>query len=226
MIDRVDAELKDWIQSVARGAEVWTSPPSDEREAAHIGLYLFALAEAPTRRGREVNALEIRLRYLITSSAPTPEEAHRLLGEVVFASLEREDFEVELGQVSPELWSGFGIHPRPAFILQVPLRRERHVPAPPRVKTLVTRAVPTEALVGQVLGPGDLPIAGAFVELPALTLVTQTDHRGWFRFPRVPAEPRSHAIRVRAKGEVHSFDAVSAPGAGEPVTLRLELREE
>src|SRR5262249_18738265 len=116
--------------------------------------------------------------------------------------------------------------PRPSFILQVPLRRERlAAQAPPVRLPMVTQSVPAVAVVGRVLGPREIPIAGAFVELPSLDLVTQTDANGRFQFSQVPAQPRAKQLRVRGKGLVQSF--VAEPDkATNLITLRLPIKED
>ena len=87
------------------------------------------------------------------------------------------------------------------------------------------QAGPSEALLGRVVGPGDVPIPGAVVELPTLKLSTRTDSRGCFRFPFVPALNTLGGLEVRAKGEVlHVGAEALAPTEG-PLVIRLPLKE-
>lgn len=229
VIDEADLSLKDWVSSVVEGVAVdLTAPavPTEAQGGSRVGLYLLELADAPVQRERRRATQQLRLRYLVTTWAATAEEEHRLLGELVFAALDREDMEVDLAPVPVAAWSAFGLPPRPAFVLQVPLARERRAAPVPRVREpLVMRVVPSVPLVGRVLGPGDIPLASALVELPGLALSTQTDLQGRFRFAQVPAEPPEKHLRVRAKGEVRSFTAELAPGTSDPVTIRFELQE-
>lgn len=228
MIDEVDAKLKEWVGSVAGQAAVRLEAPGPgaEQAGAGVGLYLLELSDAPTEHGDRRAAQQIRLRYLVTTWGATSEEEHQLLDELLFAALEREDMEVDLSPLPAGVWYAFGLPPRPAFVIQVPLRRERIRAIAPRVREpLIARTVPSEALVGQVLGPGDVPLASALVELPSLQLRTRTDLQGCFLFPRVPVEPRAKLLRVQARGEVHTFTAESAPGVTAPVTIRFQIKE-
>lgn len=224
MIDEIDKKLQEWVGSVLEDAPVSFEAPRKQREGAGVNLYLLELSDAPPPRGRYRTPLQVNLRYLVTAWATDPQQEHRLLGELVFAAYEREGMEVDF-KVPHGLWTALDLPPRPAFILEMPLRRERPEPHAPRVRQpLVTQMAPSIALTGQVLGPGDLPIAGALVELPGHDLRTEADPDGRFRFPRVLADTRPRIIRVRAKGEVRSF-TVSPTALGEPLTIRFPLED-
>jgi hypothetical protein len=169
--------------------------------------------------------LQLSLRYLVTTWAKQSEEAHRLLGELAFAAMEHPEFEVKLNPIPAETWKALGIIPRPSFILQIPLRKEQ--PAPPTRyvrEPLVVQATPVTSLTGIVLGPDDVPIARASVEIPTLQLSTRTDVHGRFTFANVPADPFPTNLRVRAKGrEIQVTTEQSTPD--EPLVIRFNLFE-
>jgi hypothetical protein len=226
MIDEVDQRLKAWVGHVVGDTPVSLAVPERGSLEQGVSLYLLELGAAPpARSGRRV-PLQFSVCYLITVGAQTPERAHHLLGELVFSALEVPDFEVELAPVPLELWAALGVPPRPAFRLRLPVRRERAEPSIPRVRfPLAVQASPSEALLGCVVGPGDVPIPGALVELPTLKLSTRTDARGCFRFPFVPALGSLGGLEVRAKGEVlHVGSEALAPTEG-PLVIRLPLKE-
>ena len=72
---------------------------------------------------------------------------------------------------------------------------------------------------GVVLGPGDVPISDAFVEIPSLALTTRSDGRGRFRFAAIPTAPAKQQLRVRAKAREFPFTVDSS----KPSVLRLDL---
>ena len=226
MIDEVDQRLKAWVGHVLGETPVSLAVPERGSAERGVSLYLLELGAAPpARSGRRV-PLQFSVCYLITVDAETPEQAHHLLGELLFAALEAPDFEVELAPVPLELWSALGMPPQPAFRLRLPVRRERAEPSTPRVRfPLAIQASPTEALRGCVVGPGDVPIPGALVELPTLRLSTRTDSRGWFRFPFVPPLGSLGGLEVRAKGEVLRVGAEALAPADGPLVIRLPLKE-
>jgi hypothetical protein len=79
------------------------------------------------------------------------------------------------------------------------------------------------SLAGVVLGPKDVPIPRARVELPALNAVTYTDADGRFRFGAVPATPRTKQLRIVAKG---SEQLVSPePSENEPLVIHFNPME-
>lgn len=224
MIQDADAQVTSWLGRVA-GVPVWLERPRDHDQERGIGLYLLELGELPPAREGRQAPLQIQLRYLVTAWAESMEEEHRLLGGLVFAALERTDWEVVLRPMSVEAWVALGVPPRPAFILHVPLRVERPVHPAPRVRApLVLHAVASVAFAGRIVGPGGLPIPAARVELPSLSAATETDGDGRFLFPRVPAEPRAKLVRVLAKGDVQEFTPDVPPGGG-AVIIHFELRE-
>jgi hypothetical protein len=142
MIDEVDRSLREWIATVLGDIPISLSPPEGE-EKDGVKLYLLDLLEGPAPRERRNQALQLKARYLITVAADAPEEAHRRLGELAFAALESPDFEVELGALPTSLWQAFGVKPRPAFFLRVPVRRERPARKVPLVlEPLVIQAQP------------------------------------------------------------------------------------
>src|SRR5262249_32982745 len=137
-----------------------------------------------------------------------PEEAHRLLGQLVFAAMENPEFEIDLTPVSVTVWNAFGVAPQPAFMLSVPVQKERPEPKPGFVRQpLLVKTSPMTTLYGVVLGPGEIPIAGARVEMRALHLSTQTDRKGRFCLAAVPSEPARKELEVKAKGRKLSVTA-------------------
>jgi hypothetical protein len=228
MIDAVDRRLKDWVNSLHEDVDVHFTAPKSAEEFKGIGLYLLELAVMPPPSTAKLPPLQIALRYLVTSWSDDPENAHRLLGDLIFAAMENPEFEVELQPVPMTVWSAFGVPPRPSFVLRVPLQRER---AQPKVKTVriasVVTTMATGSLHGIVSGPGDIPLSGAEVQVPALRLITHTDARGRFRFSALPGEGRPVTLRVKAKGHELSVTADrSYLEMSKPFMIRFDTLED
>jgi hypothetical protein len=200
MIDEIDQLMVEWVASVVPDAEVVFDAPRASSAAPTVHLYLIALQNAvPTRRDHP-RAYEIALRYLVAVSAPQPQVAHRLLGQLLVAGLDRADLQVEMPALSPEFWVAFGVAPQPAFLLQRPLTVERPMRAPRVRYPAEVQVVPVGELSGLVLTPDDVPVVRARVELPDLHASTFTDGDGRFRFGAVPAHAQARRVRVVAKG--------------------------
>lgn len=226
MIDEIDQRLKAWVGRVLGDAPVSLAAPDRESVDRDVGLYLLELGAAPPPRTSRRPPLRVSLCYLVTAGGESPERAHHLLGELVFAALEEPDFEVDLSPVPVPLWTALGVPPRPAFRLRVPLERERPMPSIPRVRQpLITRTVPAVPLLGRVVGPGDIPIPQALVELPSMGLSARTDARGRFRFASVPSDTPLGRLEVRAKGEVLAVRAEELPTEEGALLVRLPLKE-
>lgn len=227
MIDQADRQLKAWINGLLGDAILTFGPP--ERTPSGPGVkdgvscYLLSLDDKPPERAPQRAPLQITLCYLITTCAETPEQAHRLLGQLVFAAMQVSDWEVELQLIPPGYWEALGAPPQPCFILRVPLRMERPAPPVQRVrKPLEVMPAPVRSLSGIVLGPGDIPIAGAAIRLPFLNISTASDAAGRFVIPAVPATDRAWRLHVRAKGKDFDIEAVLPAADLEPVIIRLE----
>ncbi|HEY0093154.1 MAG TPA: carboxypeptidase-like regulatory domain-containing protein [Archangium sp.] len=226
MIDEVDQRLKTWVGRVLGDTPVSLAVPERESVERLVGLYLLELAPAPPPRTSRRPPLRLSLCYLVTAGGDSPERAHHLLGELVFAAMEEPGFEVDLSPVPVTLWTALGVPPRPAFRLRVPLERERPLPAIPRVRVpLITRTVPGTVLLGRVVGPGDIPIPDAQVELPSMGLNARTDAKGRFRIASVPADTPLGRLEVRAKGAVLAVRAEELPTEEGALLVRLPLKE-
>lgn len=226
VIDDVDQRLKDWVGTVLAGAVVSLSPPVDQGAEPLVGLYLLDLHPSPPARGPRRRPLQILLRYLVTTSAQQPEEAHSMLWALVFAAMEEPGFEVDLEPVSASLWTAFGALPRPAFMLRLPLRFARpqqdvkFIQAP-----IEMQHSPMTGMGGVLMGPDDMPVANARVELIAHHLATQTDTRGRFWFAAVPAKPTVKRIRIQARGRDFAVEAEHQAGDQEPLIIHINPGE-
>ena len=228
MIERIGQEIRDWISSTTTGAEVAFGLPDDNAQNAQIGLYLMDLSQSRCAHVGRLSPFKINLRYLVTARSPRPEEAHRLLGELIFAALQKPEkeapeFEVVVEPLPVEAWAVLGSTPQPSFFLRAPLRLERPEPAIPMVKEpVVLQPSPMRALSGVVYGPGDTPIMGARVELLSLGIATRTDQNGRFRFAGAPSNGQLKLL-AQAKGQTKEIDYSTGDG---PLEIRLHLLEE
>jgi uncharacterized protein DUF4255 len=225
MIDQIDGRLLEWIKTILQNAEVSLGPPGGSTAARTVGLYLLELTQTPPpARSRRRPPIQINLRYLVTTHAAETKEAHQMLGDLLVAALKDPEFEVEQEPLPISLWTALKIAPQPSFVLRVPFNVERPEKiAPPVLRPLIVKSSALRSLSGQVLGPKDIPIMDARVELPALQLHTNTDSKGRFHFSTVPAEPHPKFLRVRAKGREYSINTEHAASTGEPLVIHLQL---
>ncbi len=224
MIDDTDRRLAAWIGGILAEVDVTLAPPGATDTVKTVGLYLIELLQSPPARSTRRPPLLMTLRYLITTHAPKPEDAHQMLGTLVVAALENPEFEVEQEPLPLSVWTALGIAPRPAFVLRVPFRHERPEKLAPLVKhPIVIKQLPLRSLEGQILGPENIPLMNARVELPAFELFTHTDSKGRFYFSAVPSAPGTKVLRVRAKGQEFSINAEQAESDKEPLVIHLQL---
>ena len=227
MIEKVDQRLSEWIGSVLTGdIKVSLLPPEGPGDKKVVGLYLKDILPSAPTRGTRRPPLQVLLRYLITASAKNQVEAHKMIGQLLFAAMEHSEYEVELGPVPAEVWTAFGTIPMPAFMLCLPLRLER----PEENLRLIRSPIevhqsPLGSMEGTILGPEETPLTNARVELSTHNLVTRTDIKGRFIFPVVPTEPAQKRMRILARGRELSRDVDCAKIKQEPLIIHFDALE-
>ncbi|RKG62349.1 carboxypeptidase regulatory-like domain-containing protein [Corallococcus sp. AB011P] len=225
MIDEVDLRMKAWVGRIATDAPVHLGVPDREALDRGVCLYLLELGPAPLTRAGKRGALQFTVCYLVTVGAETPERAHRLLGDLVFAAMGDKELEVDLSPLPAALWAGLRSVPRPAFRLRVQVRKEKPQ-AEGRCLSLVDAASAPAPLLGRVVGPGDVPIRDAWVALPSLQLSTRTDAEGHFHFPRLPQGESLGRLEVRAEGELLSVESEGLATGTSPLIIRMPVKED
>lgn len=228
--DGAEKGLEDWVRSVLGKdkAELAWGPPPAAAKSPSVCLTLLEIVPTPIPRTAEKPPLKLKLRYLLTVQAPDLQDAHRLLVALAFSAMDETDWDVEYGSLPAPMWQALGVALQPSLLLNVPLFQERPVRRVVRVREpLVLQTGSMRAITGTVLGPGDLPIMGAQVDLPSLGRGARTDHQGCFRLAGVPTRPAPSSLRVRAKGVETSVDlAALAPSGDQPLVIHLNQLED
>jgi len=225
----------------ARLVEEWVRPAIGPEVEVRIGdtgdpglsdgkavvLTLIDIAPFPAaRRGAAPAPLQLRARYLVSVLGFDATERGQCLAELAFQAGPLIRVELDPSPPGPAFWRALGTPARPALIASVLLERERRTRPAPRVREpLVTQWSPARPLTGVVLGPRDIPIAGALVEVEGSPLTTYSNHRGEFAFRSVPGAKPPPTLVVTAKG-THlrvRVDATDGPEAS--VLIRVPISE-
>lgn len=222
-IDDIDEWLEDWITERLDVSTVSFDPPGEESSARGVSVFLRQLVDAPPPRTTEPTPLQVILQYLVTTWAETPQGAHRILGDLVFEAMQTEEFDLELAGPVDTFWTSLDIPPRPSFFIRMPFRRERPRPDARMVEQpLVLETTQVRPMAGRIVGPEDVPIAGASVEFPAFNTRTKTDRKGRFRFEAVPTQSEPERLIVRAKGTTSETRVDLAENDGDLLTIRIQ----
>ncbi len=221
-LDEIEGRLRAWVARIEPAAAVAIGP-ADRTAELGVSFQLLGMASHREPRGRLRPPVRLWLRYLVTTWAGDAGRAERLLVNLALDATEQPDLEVDfrarridVGPVPPA--------PSPSFEIRLLITRSRTAPAAKRVlEPLIVRGAQSVRVAGTVLGPGDVPIAGAIVGVVGIDAAATTDGRGHFVIQRVPRTDTPARIRVRAKG----VDAVFAvPGSDEEaaeMSVRLDL---
>ncbi|MEX2382153.1 MAG: hypothetical protein WD490_07210 [Opitutales bacterium] len=224
LFDQIDDQLRRWAERLPGNPSFSLAPPRDDQPGSGASFYLLELVDAPPLRSAGRPPLQLSLRYLVTTWAETPGEAHRFLGDLVFAAMNDSEFDVDLTPVPSATWVAFGVIPRPAFFLSVKCRKEQpESPAPLIREPMVLQSAPLVNISGTVLGPGDVPLMMATVELPSLHRSTRTDSKGRFHFTSVPGEDFTKHLRIRTKGRDLDVMLDKLPTSEDPLVIHFDL---
>lgn len=223
MIASANRRIRDWIHDALGEVTISFAPPGVVTEGDGIGVYLLEMNETPPARNGRPPPLLIDLRYLVTTFGADIEIAHNRLVELAFAAMRHPQFDAEVRPLDAAAWFAFRALPQPSFLLKVQLRFERpHTSAKPVREPLVAETVPLASLRGRVLGPDDVPLPMAWVELTSLGLVSYTDSDGWFAFGAIPSEPGSRRLRVRVKGKELALQTDKGGKDEEPLVIHFK----
>jgi hypothetical protein len=221
--------LVKWLSAALSSAELADVPVTlaahDPGADAKPGVYLTRLgftAEPAHTRAR----LQLRAHYLLRPVSLPAEQVSDVLGELAFALLAQDTWELTLPSALPDP----GLQPSLGLRLSMLVIRLPDSPTPVRVrKHLGERphdAPPMFAevspLVGKVVGPGGVPVVGALVQWQPMGLTSMSDGQGMFRFASAPPRGRPVQLSVQATGRRWDL-TVSATGGAEDAPLTVEV---
>jgi hypothetical protein len=217
--NELTAELLAWMGSVLPDVPAVAQPLGLRERKPGIDLRLVRAAPRPTPRTSDPPAL-VDVDYLITVQLPDAAAEQRAIVELLFAVADRAQSEVVPDQNVAELCGMLGIPVGPGFILRAPLVRAPQAKMAPRVRgPVIVHSSELGMIAGTVVGPGDIPVAGAAVSARGLNRSVSTDRNGQFKFVSAPGGTSGVRLVARARGVEVEGTAV----AGQTVTLRLPL---
>jgi hypothetical protein len=213
-------DLVKWIRSVLPDVPAIARPLGARERASGIDVRLIAASPRPAARSAEPPAI-LDLDYLVTVQMTDAEAEQQALVELLFAAMDRHECEVITGKDIAQLCAQLGFPAAAGFILRKPLVRERDIRPAKRVHKLVVHTAPMGVIEGRVLGPQDIPIAGAVISAPGLSSTARSDPSGRFRIAGIPGTADGVTLTARAHGA--EVDGVAL--AGKPIILRLPLED-
>jgi len=200
---------------------------STTSDGTAVTLTLIDIAPAPLPHGAAgLTPLQLRARYLVTIAAADAVAERQALAELAFSAGPITDVELEPKGLSLELWRSLGVSIRPALLVAVLLQRERQGRPVRRVRQpLITKWGGSRPVSGVVVGPGDVPIAGALVEVEGLPQTAYSNHRGEFAFRSLPGDDPPPTLVVSAKGATVRVRVDGDDTASAPLLVRIPLSE-
>jgi hypothetical protein len=229
-LDLIESRLvTNWIKPTVGDIAVEFGPvearPLLEGTAGvHLTFLGITPAAPPRSMTRQPPSLLMLARYLVTASAPAQAQADRLIVALGFAALDRRSPELERDGPAPDLWLALGVIARPALLIRAVLERRRVIRQAPLVRQpAIVEYAPRRKVAGRVVGPGEVPITGARIEVLSAGLTAYSDHRGEFTLTGVPLGPPAPTLVVTAKGVRLTLPA--EPGSTEQLVISVPLPE-
>lgn len=228
MLEPVYAKLRQWVADTCEASWSLSMPARESTGADAKGqavTYLLEVLRAPVARTDKRAPLQMSLRFLVCAWAAKPEQANEILLRLAFAAMELDGCELEFEALPIQTWSTFGIAPRPSFVLRVPLVIARTDPRAKPVRSINLHGAPVTTVQGSVLGPDDVPIAGATVEAPSLHRSATTDRHGRFVLTGMSQTAQSRLV-VNARGKRIEVSPEGEFDPSKPLTIRLTSLED
>ncbi|MGQ0616410.1 MAG: carboxypeptidase-like regulatory domain-containing protein [Acidimicrobiia bacterium] len=219
--------LAEWARrAVGDGTTVRIGPAVPDGSPGGPIVVLQPLGLAPEQEVRCTATrapFRFRVRYLVTTDGSV-EEGPELFDLLLAAAVADGTMTVSVDPLAPEWWLALGARPRPAFVVDVGASIEQATEIAPRVRApMAVQAVALRPLTGRLVGPGDVPMAGARVEVATTRAVTRTGPTGAFRFAAVPDTEGPTQLRIDARG-LHLVADVDV-GPDDDVVIRCQPGE-
>lgn len=217
----VTAGLADWVRSLLPGVPATARPLGARERTSGVDIRLLRATPRPAARIAAPPVI-LDLDYLITVQMADAAAEQNALVELMFAAVERHESEIVTDQGIAELCTSLGIPVAAGFVLRTPLVRASTRHAAKRVRTpLVVHTAAMGVIEGRVVGPQDIPIAGAVITASGLSNTARSDHDGHFRLVGMPSTTAGVALTARARGT--ETDGVGV--VGKPIVFRLALED-
>jgi hypothetical protein len=210
----VTTGLMRWIEDRLPGEKVVA-----ESNEGGVSIHLAGLAPRIVPHHPLRKSAVLALDYLIAARQSDPLEAHRAVGELAFAALDHDEYQLVGDASVAEISQRLGMAPAPGIVIRVELRREAVRPSAPLVRhPPLTRLEPLDEITGLVVGPGGTPIANALVLLTGSNRSVTTGPDGRFRFAIPAGSPAQVTARARSRKVLASLD----PGSTNIISLPME----
>jgi hypothetical protein len=229
LLQPVLTRLQTWVAETQSGTQWSFALParesSNKATEVQVVTYLLEVLRVPVARSEQPVPLQMGLRFLVCTWASDLAAANETLLRLAFSAMEQPNWELESEPMPVTGWQALGIALRPSFMLRVPLRVERPKPAFKRVLATKLEGTPLTSFQGVVLGPSDIPLAGAKVEIPSLRRWTETDQHGGFVLRGIALSPAERLL-VRARGKKMEVAPDVPPDSTQPFTIRFTSLED
>ena len=217
--NKVTEELLAWITLQVPKVSVAATAVGQPREGPGIALALVRAVPCAIPLSLDRKRAVLALDYLVTVSLSDPLAEHSAVASLAFAALESPDIEIAVDYPVSEACRAIGLAPSAGLVLRTEARRERVLARAPLVRELPIVSVGLLAQAeGTVIGPNNIPIAGAIVTLDGSNRQVTTGPDGRFRFA-VPEGTRPH---ITARARSREITSTLTPDTPSLIPLPME----
>lgn len=220
------APVREWATH-ASGLDTVQNFPAEAGGPLAVLLYPLGLrvdqgGGAPTAT---IDRAALTIDLLVTCVGGTPLDAAAATCGLALSAVAAGTYAVDPDGPGLEAWTAIGRAPAPAFLLQLPVRREISRPGPQLVReplrvTYVTR----RTVEGRVVVDDGTPLSNARVVLLPGGPETRSDHRGRFALQAPVGDDVTLRIHLSARGRSATI-SVASPASADLGDLTLHLPE-
>ena len=234
MIQQIDAHLAKWIKQTIN-IDPSFEVPRNAGAGLGVNLYLYEIVQDPQLARSTRPFPQPALRYLVTAYGTNAPAAHEILGLLLTQAAQEHSLavtdaagietsyrlELELEPMPSQIWSAFGIDPRPCFILRVQLPQDWPLrpAAPPAMLPPAVTTKPLISLHGLIRWRNEsaiAPVIAARAELSSPHRQAYSDSQGRFVIgPLLPNDSQQYTLDMRLPNGL-SLPLLTFPGAGSP----------
>ncbi|MEO8009858.1 MAG: carboxypeptidase-like regulatory domain-containing protein [Betaproteobacteria bacterium] len=226
--DPTHSHLEAFVRQACGEVALFFGAPERGELREQIWFVLIGLSPNLAVRNDVRQPLQVYRRYLVGASAEDTSRQAALLEALMFRALMFRGLDGQDIQLVPEpppndLWLALGMPPQAAFLLSVPVFRERQIIKAPPVETVELELTPTGTLQGRVIDASGMPLKNCVVEIPSQRLGTTTDVEGRFTFASL-SRTAAYPIHVVWKDRELTMQPVAGSGFSEPLTVMLDSK--
>lgn len=118
-------QVCDWVRGTLGEVEITAEPPQNASDTVTVSIYFKNMDISPAVGVSSVGKrLQLLAAYLITIASPNRDDANNAIVKLAFSAMLTGNFTPVFNPLSAEEWLAFGVAPKPALMIHMPITYE------------------------------------------------------------------------------------------------------